>query len=55
MLLTSSRGLNDFFAGAEGNLQNSIWILQMKIYSYLHLDIKPTDQQYDVFAGLKVK
>jgi hypothetical protein len=41
-----------FYAGAEFN-KTPIWILQMKIYSYLTLDIKPTDQQYDVLLVWK--
>jgi hypothetical protein len=49
MLLTSSRGLNDFYAGAENLQQNSYMnFANENLFLSPTLDIKPTDQQYDV-------
>ena len=46
-----------FYAGAEGNLEQNTYsdfVNQNHILSPT-LDIKPTDKQYDIFAGLKGK
>ena len=46
-----------FYAGAEGNLDQNTYSDFVNENPYLSptLDIKPTDKQYDVFAGLKGK
>jgi hypothetical protein len=46
-----------FYAGAEGNLKQNTYSDFVNINPFLSptLDIKPTDKQYDVFAGLKGK
>jgi hypothetical protein len=46
-----------FYAGAEGNLQQNSYMnfANENLFLSPTLDIKPTDQQYDVFAGLKGK
>jgi hypothetical protein len=54
--LQSSRGLNDFLCWCRRNLQqNSYMNFANENLFLFHFDIKPTDQQYDVFAGLKGK
>jgi hypothetical protein len=46
-----------FYAGAEGNLEQNSYMdfANENLYLSPTLNIKPTDQQYDVFAGLKGK
>jgi hypothetical protein len=46
-----------FYAGAEGNLEQNTYSDFVNQNHFLSptLDIKPTDKQYDVFAGLKGK
>ena len=46
-----------FYAGAEGNLEQNTYSDFVSFNPFLSptLDIKPTDKQYDVFAGLKGK
>jgi hypothetical protein len=46
-----------FYAGAEGNLEQNTYADFVDVNPYLSptLDIKPTDKQYDAFAGLKGK
>ena len=46
-----------FYAGAEGNLEQNSYSDFVAANPYLSptLDIKPTDKQYDIFAGLKGK
>jgi hypothetical protein len=46
-----------FYAGAEGNLEQNTYSDFVNDNHFLSptLDIKPTDKQYDVFAGLKGK
>lgn len=46
-----------FYAGAEGNLEQNTYSDFVNDNHFLSptLDIKPTDEQYDVFAGLKGK
>jgi len=46
-----------FYAGAEGNLQQNTYSDLVSENPYLSptLNIKPTDKQYDIFAGLKGK
>jgi hypothetical protein len=46
-----------FYAGAEGNLQQNSYMnfANENLFLSPTLNIKPTDQQYDVFAGLKGK
>jgi hypothetical protein len=46
-----------FYAGAEGNLEQNTYSDFVNENHFLSptLDIKPTDKQYDVFAGLKGK
>jgi hypothetical protein len=46
-----------FYAGAEGNLNQNTYSDFVNANPYLSptLDIKPTDKQYDAFAGLKGK
>ena len=46
-----------FYAGAEGNLEQNTYadFVSQNLYLSPTLNIKPTDKQYDVFAGLKGK
>ncbi|TRX16582.1 TonB-dependent receptor [Flavobacterium franklandianum] len=46
-----------FYAGAEGNLEQNTYADFVNANPYLSptLSIKPTDRQYDIFAGLKGK
>lgn len=46
-----------FYAGAEGNLQQNTYSDLVSENPFLSptLNIKPTDKQYDIFAGLKGK
>jgi hypothetical protein len=46
-----------FYAGAEGNLEQNTYSDFVNANPYLSptLSIKPTDKQYDIFAGLKGK
>jgi outer membrane receptor protein involved in Fe transport len=46
-----------FYAGAEGNLEQNTYSDFVNQNHFLSptLDIKPTDKQYDIFAGLKGK
>jgi outer membrane receptor protein involved in Fe transport len=46
-----------FYAGAEGNLEQNTYSDFVTVNPYLSptLNIKPTDKQYDIFAGLKGK
>lgn len=46
-----------FYAGAEGNLEQNTYSDFVNENHFLSptLDIKPTDKQYDIFAGLKGK
>jgi hypothetical protein len=46
-----------FYAGAEGNLEQNTYSDFVTVNPYLSptLSIKPTDKQYDIFAGLKGK
>jgi len=46
-----------FYAGAEGNLEQNTYADFVDVNPYLSptLDIKPTDKQYDAYAGLKGK
>ncbi len=46
-----------FYAGAEGNLKQNTYSDFVGENPFLspNLDIKPTDKQYDIFAGLKGK
>ncbi|CAM2769218.1 porin family protein [Flavobacterium frigoris] len=46
-----------FYAGAEGNLEQNSYMdfANENLFLSPTLDIRPTDQQYDVFAGLKGK
>jgi hypothetical protein len=46
-----------FYAGAEGNLEQNTYSDFVNSNPYLSptLNIKPTDKQYDIFAGLKGK
>jgi hypothetical protein len=46
-----------FYAGAEGNLEQNTYSNFVNSNPYLSptLSIKPTDKQYDIFAGLKGK
>jgi hypothetical protein len=46
-----------FYAGAEGNLEQNTYSDFVNVNPYLSptLSIKPTDKQYDIFAGLKGK
>ncbi len=46
-----------FYAGAEGNLEQNAYadFVSQNLYLSPTLNIKPTDKQYDVYAGLKGK
>jgi hypothetical protein len=46
-----------FYAGAEGNLKQNTYTDFVNENPFLSptLDVKPTDKQYDIFAGLKGK
>ena len=46
-----------FYAGAEGNLEQNTYMDFVNVNPFLSptLAIKPTDKQYDIFAGLKGK
>ncbi|WP_304196480.1 TonB-dependent receptor [Flavobacterium alvei] len=46
-----------FYAGAEGNLEQNTYadFVSQNLYLSPTLNIKPTDKQYDVYAGLKGK